>query len=84
MRKSKITSIPIAVVVRKTSDNVLVSRRPRGDWAAFLGTTQEEAVQRALDAAVSWNGTASNGYVVLAGLLTAKVNRRVAYKLEKI
>jgi hypothetical protein len=59
MNKSKATApatLFVAVVVGKTTNEYeLQSNRIEGDWASFLGRTEQEAINKAAAAVAKWN-----------------------------
>jgi hypothetical protein len=59
------------------------SLKSMGEWSSFIGTTQDEAVRKALDAREKWDNSPIDRakYVVLVGEITAKVKPRAAYDL---
>lgn len=56
MAKELQPTLFVAVVVASnTNEYELKSHRSDGDWASFLGTTEQEAVNKAAAAVAQWN-----------------------------
>jgi hypothetical protein len=73
----------VAVVFADRGLGATDSLKGDGQWSSFIGTTQAEAVKKALDARDRWDTSPidRHKYVVLVGELTSKVKPRAAYDL---
>ena len=66
----------VAVVDRPSV--TLHSRRPHGDYAAFLGENRDEVIQRALRAREDWGREV---YRVLVGVLDSEAREPVRFEV---
>lgn len=78
IRKSKPRTLHVAMVITATAiknGNTNDSRRIQGDWAGFIGDTQEEALEKAENAARLWGERWPDWapYTIAVGTLTHKV-----------
>jgi hypothetical protein len=75
-------NIFVAVIVKPEGEPSL---RPDGDWAAFVGNSEEEVATQAVTAAIKWteqNGTTCS---VLVGALTSQVvDTKTSFGLEDL
>lgn len=58
------------------------SHRMKGDWACFVGSTQDEAVGAAMQARAEWGH--ARGYYILVGTLTHEAAEPVRYELREL
>lgn len=71
----------VAVVLRQDREP---SRRSGGDWAAFVGSDQEQVIERALVAKQKWNTALDAPYTVYVGELAFEAVEPRAYKLQAL
>lgn len=74
----------VAVVCRVNGTGKVVERSQSGPWTSFIGTSEQEVVDRAIKQLEISNGRANvyaGSYVVLVGELAQKVEKPVLYKL---
>ena len=58
----------------------IVSKRDRGDWAAFVAPKRDDAIRWAIDARRKWGGD----YAIYVGKLTHEVGERTEYDLVRM
>ena len=72
------TSPALYVAVVDRPSDAYRSRRPHGDYAAFIGRDRDEVVQRALRAREAWG---RDIYRVLVGVLDSEAREPVRYEV---
>ena len=70
------TVLYVAVVDRRCDS--FRSRRPHGDYSAFIGEDRDEVIQRALRAREDWG---RDTYRVLVGVLDSEAREPVRYEV---
>lgn len=70
----------IAVVYTATG----LSGRHEGDFASFVATTKEEAIQDAIDARSKWETKGYGPYRLLVGKLSEEVAIPTRYEIVKL
>lgn len=87
-RKVKSIVLHVAVVIsdgfcRKNHDGDFMSKRPRGDWGAFINPDKATVIKQAQDAAEEWSHQ-YGAYKILIGTLTNKIHQPVMWREEPL
>lgn len=77
-------TIWVATVVKMVDKDLMQSQRQFGDWAAFISEDREEAITKAREAQMNWEGKMGPIYTIVVGTLTERVVFPQVYSMEPL